>query len=368
MVHYWMRHEVKPGEERVILTPEDVKTLLDKGVQVTVEKSSTRCIADCEYEKVGCTMVESETWYKDAPKDAIIIGLKELPDNDDNLSRKHILFAHCYKTQGGWEQVLSKFVRGKGLLWDLEFLVDENKRRVAAFGRAAGIVGMAVGLLQWCEAKGSKAALGPLSSWKSKQALVDDVSAKIKKVQAETGCEPPSSLVIGALGRCGGGAVWFAEQCGLTATKWDMKETKGGGPFDELLKVDVLINCIYLMQKIPPFITKEMLERPGRTLSVLADVSCDTSNPNNPFPFYNEGTVLTKPTLRVLSEPIMDVVAIDHLPSLIPADASAEYSSAIVTHLLALHEEGPSSPVWDRAEKLYHSMVEGLKATGYKNL
>ena len=281
------------------------------------------------------------------------------------------LDGHCQ----GWEQVLSKFVRGKGLLWDLEFLNDESGRRVAAFGRAAGIVGMAVGLLAWCENKSGK-QLGALSSWKSKQALVDVVKAQIKKVQEENKeQEAPVPLVIGALGRCGGGAVWFAEQCGLTVTKWDMAETKGGGPFNQLLEVDVLINCIYLTAKIPHFLTQEMIERPGRKLSVFCDVSCDTSNPNNPFPIYNghtQGTTLTSPVLRVLEATgdasALDVVAIDHLPSLIPSDSSEEFSEAIVKHIKDLAVGGHASPVWARAEKLMNDRVEELRATGYRNM
>ena len=46
--------------------------------------------------------------------------------------------------------------------------------------------------------------------------------------------------------------------------RWDMAETKAGGPFPEILKHDVFVNCIYLMQKIPPFLTKEMLDTEDR--------------------------------------------------------------------------------------------------------
>jgi hypothetical protein len=41
--------------------------------------------------------------------------------------------------------------------------------------------------------------MGKLSSWKSTQLLVDDVKASIAKVCQEKKCDPPSSLVIGAL-------------------------------------------------------------------------------------------------------------------------------------------------------------------------
>lgn len=45
--------------------------------------------------------------------------------------------------------------------------------------------------------------------------------------------------------------------------RWDMAETSKGGPFPELLDVDILVNCIYLSQKIPPFLTVDMLRAKG---------------------------------------------------------------------------------------------------------
>ena len=59
------------------------------------------------------------------------MGLKELPEDDFTLEHVHVTFAHCYKQQGGWENVLSRWPRGNGLLLDLEFLTDDVGRRVA---------------------------------------------------------------------------------------------------------------------------------------------------------------------------------------------------------------------------------------------
>ena len=72
--------------------------------------------------------------WPDVPQDHIIVGLKELPEESFPLKHTHVQFAHCYKGQGGWEEVLSRFVAGGGTLYDMEFLEDENKRRIAAFG------------------------------------------------------------------------------------------------------------------------------------------------------------------------------------------------------------------------------------------
>eukprot|EP00121_Abeoforma_whisleri_P009550 Awhi_evm1s8784 len=81
--------------------------------------------------------------------------------------------------------------------------------------------------------------------------------------------------------------------------RWDLQETKGGGPFPALLDVDIVINCIYLREKIPPFLTSDMLDQSDRKLSVLVDVSCDYTSPNNPLPVYSQGTTFSDPIVTV---------------------------------------------------------------------
>lgn len=83
--------------------------------------------------------------------------------------------------------------------------------------------------------------------------------------------------------------------------KWDMDETAKGGPFQEILDVDIFVNCIYLSSKIPPFVTHEQINAAGsgRRLRVVVDVSCDTTNPFNPIPIYNINTTFKDPTVPV---------------------------------------------------------------------
>lgn len=83
--------------------------------------------------------------------------------------------------------------------------------------------------------------------------------------------------------------------------KWDLDETAKGGPFQEILDVDIFVNCIYLASKIPSFIDHEQISNAGknRRLSVVVDVSCDTTNPFNPVPIYKVNTTFDKPTVAV---------------------------------------------------------------------
>lgn len=83
--------------------------------------------------------------------------------------------------------------------------------------------------------------------------------------------------------------------------KWDLDETAKGGPFQDILDVDIFVNCIYLSSAIPPFVSPDQLNKAGanRRLSVIVDVSCDTTNPFNPIPVYNINTTFDNPLVAV---------------------------------------------------------------------
>lgn len=157
---------------------------------------------------VGCTLVENNSW-PNAPLTVPIIGLKELPEADTPLPHVHIQFAHCYKQQAGWSSVLARFYKGGGTLYDLEFLEDAQGRRVAAFGYHAGFAGAAAGALAIAAQKKGQ-SLGSLEPFANQAAMVDSIKAALggsgKGVKA---------LVIGALGRCGRGAVDLFREIGL---------------------------------------------------------------------------------------------------------------------------------------------------------
>lgn len=115
---------------------------------------------------------------------------------------------------------------------------------------------------------------------------------------------------------------------------------------------------IYLSSPIPPFLNEETLSSPTRNLSVICDVSCDTTNPHNPIPVYSINTTFTNPTVPVptSSGPPLSVISIDHLPSLLPRESSEAFSSDLLPYLLQLNK-WRSAEVWARAEKLFTEKV-----------
>ncbi|KAK5123898.1 mitochondrial Homoaconitase [Meristemomyces frigidus] len=354
-----VRAETKPLEHRSAITPSIAKKLVDDGYTVNVERSPLSIFPDEEYEGTGAKLVPTGSWT-DAPSDHIIVGLKELPEEDFPLKHTHVQFAHCYKGQGGWQTVLGRFPRGKGTLLDLEFLEDEKGRRVAAFGYHAGFAGAALALMAWAWqlTHGKDELLPGVTPYENEDALIKDVKEAVEKGKAKAG-HLPRVLVIGALGRCGSGAVDLCVKAGLEdILKWDLAETKAKpGPYQEIVESDVFVNCIYLSAKIPPFIDPESLASPKRKLSVVCDVSCDTTNPHNPIPIYDINTTFSEPTVPVKlpsssNDLPLSVISIDHLPSLLPREASEAFSAALLPSLLQL-KDWKNVRVWQQAEKLF---------------
>ncbi|KAH8164747.1 hypothetical protein CIB48_g3508 [Xylaria polymorpha] len=364
-----LRSETKPLERRSPISPATAKVLLDAGYTLNVEHSPGRIYRDEEFASIGTNMVPEGSWIN-APTNSIIVGLKELPEGNDPLKHTHIQFGHCYKNQDGWAAYLSRFARGNGLLYDIEFLTNPDGRRVSAFGYWAGYAGSAIALLAWSHQllqSDPNTLLGPIPLYPSAQDLVSSVKTAVGEALPKNATKPPRIIVIGANGRCGTGAIDLCKAVGIptdSILQWDLAETAPGGPFPEVASSDIFINCVYIgSMAIPPFTTLDALSQPGRNLRVICDVSLDPNNPNNPVPVYKDYTTFSKPTLPVPLEgdgPALSVVSIDHLPSLVAREASDEFSRLLLPSLLTLDQRATEG-VWTRAQKVYEDKVAELR-------
>ena len=344
MTHLWVRAEQRPNEERVGLTPEGAKALIDAGIKVTVEKSSVRAIPLQGYVDAGCDIAAENSWPT-APAEAIIFGLKELPEDGTPLPHRHIMFGHAFKGQHSGKALLERFRQGGGTLYDLEYLVDESGRRVAAFGYWAGYAGAAVTLKCWAAQQRGEIC-GPVGVFKDKDSLIADLSSELFALKAPR----PTAIVIGALGRVGTGAADLLETMGVIVTKWDMAETANCGPFPEILEHDLFLNCIFARPGTPVFVPQSALTEP-RKLTAIGDVACDPDSDYNPVPVYDRATTWDAPALRVAKDPVLDVMAIDNLPSMLPAESSVDYAEQLLPSLLTLGDLG--SGVWGRAKATF---------------
>ncbi|MEV0907900.1 saccharopine dehydrogenase [Streptomyces hokutonensis] len=318
-LHLWLRHETRTTERRAPVVPADVRRLVESGVTLTVEESPQRIFPVEEYEAVGAKPVPAGSWAS-APKDAVILGLKELPDEPAELTNRHIFFGHAYKGQPGATDLLRRFGAGGGALLDLEYLVDDTGRRLAAFGFWAGYLGAALAVLQH---RGRLVA--PLTPT-SKEEL--DGTLRPAAGEAEF-----TALVIGALGRSGRGARAAFGTAGIEPTSWDLAETQD---LDRpaLLAHDVLVNCVLATTPVPPFLRAQDLDDPSRRLRTVSDVTCDVGSPLNVLPVYDRTTEWDAPVRRLHERPPLDLIAIDNLPSLLPKESSTDFSAALLPQLL----------------------------------
>jgi saccharopine dehydrogenase (NAD+, L-lysine-forming) len=349
MTHLWIRAEQRDNEERVGLTPKGARALLDTGLRVTVEHSSVRAIPIDGYIDAGCEIAPENSWPT-APADAIIFGLKELPEDGSPLTHRHILFGHAYKGQPSGQVLLKRFKSGGGTLYDLEYLVTEQGRRVAAFGYWAGYAGAAVSLKCWAAQQRGEFA-GPVSVYHSSSALQSDLNTELSAI----GPNRPTAIVIGALGRVGAGAGDLCTALGISVTKWDMDETASGGPFPEILDHDIFLNCILARPGTPVFVPTSAKTDP-RTLSVIGDIACDPDSDFSPIKVYDRTTTWDVPALRVNDSPPLDVTAIDNLPSMLPVESSEDYASQLLPTLLTL--DALDKGVWERAQATYDNHIE----------
>ncbi len=351
MTHLWVRAEQRPNETRVGLTPEGAAKLIGSGIKVTIEESATRCIPTDRYSDAGANIAAPGTWPK-APTDAIIFGLKELPEDGTPLPHRHIMFGHAFKGQPAGQRLLKRFVSGGGALYDLEYLVDTDNRRVAAFGYWAGYAGAAVALKCWVAQQNGRIA-GPVAPYPSASHLLADLQSQL----VATGAHRPSALIIGALGRVGTGAADLCTVMGVPATLWDMAETTHGGPFPEILAHDIFFNCIFARPGTPVFIPAETRHR-SRRLSVIGDIACDPDSDFSPIKVYERATTWDAPALRVHDMPPLDVTAIDNLPSMLPLESSEDYAEQLLPSLLTLTDL--DSGVWGRAKAMFDQAIAHL--------
>ncbi|MEL6565853.1 MAG: saccharopine dehydrogenase [Pseudomonadota bacterium] len=344
MTHLWVRAEQRDNETRVGLTPEGAAKLMAAGLQVTVEDSDSRCIPTDRYRAAGAQIAPAGAW-PDAPDDAIIFGLKELPEDGTPLPHRHIMFGHAYKGQPAGQTLLRRFQAGGGALYDLEYLVDASGRRVAAFGYWAGYAGAAVALKCWAAQQGGGLA-GAVGSYPSANHMLAELQTEL----VATGTHRPTALIIGALGRVGSGAADLCTAMGVPTTRWDMAETAHGGPFPEVLAHDIFFNCILARPGTPVFVPASALHAPRR-LSVIGDIACDPDSDFSPIKVYDRTTTWQSPALRVHDTPPLDVTAIDNLPSMLPVESSEDYAEQLLPSLLTLPQL--TDGVWARAKASY---------------
>ncbi|CAM0943629.1 unnamed protein product [Alopecurus aequalis] len=134
---------VNMWERRAPLTPSHCARLVLGGGRsrtgvnrIVVQPSTKRIHHDAQYEDAGCEVSD------DLSECGLIIGIKQpklemiLPD------RAYAFFSHTHKAQKENMPLLEKILEEKVSLFDYELIVDDDGKRMLAFGKFAGRAGL----------------------------------------------------------------------------------------------------------------------------------------------------------------------------------------------------------------------------------
>ncbi|MBN2689133.1 MAG: saccharopine dehydrogenase [Gammaproteobacteria bacterium] len=331
MKHIWIRKEYKQDEKRVAITPNDARVLIENGLKITVEEHDDRFFPVEEYSKAGCDIVPGDSW-QNAPSDVYVLGLKELPNVNSPLPGNHVYFAHAFKGQPGSDKLLKRFQQGGGNLYDLEYLTDQDGKRVAAFGFYAGICAVAVGIEIWCKAEnGISPQKISQKYYSSFSYMLDHLEKHLKSVNAI-----PNILVIGPSGRCGKGAISLLDELKLPYTCLDREDRQDVELVQRCIeKSNIIINsvCAHKVGQ-EKLITKERLNRLANNTNIV-DLACEPFSDNNLIDIYDEITTFASPVKAIECDgKNVFLSAIDHIPSYLPKESSEYFSSKLTPCIL----------------------------------
>ena len=334
----YIRSETIQNEHRTPIVPKDIPLLLSYGYIVYVESAHNRIYNDSEYSYNGAIVTEKK-WWDPLFQTAYIVGLKELADTDLIHGHKHIYFSHSYKGQTHAKQVLETFAKNRGVLYDLEYFLDDNNNRVVSFGFYAGVAGCYLGLLQYLHKSTSRKNIPSLHIEAFRHETIEAIFDKKRT--------PLASLriaIVGGGGNCGNGMISILQTLGVKYDIFGKTSDKS-----TLHTYDIVFNCI----KLDPnsnevwFSTTTEFRNP----LLIVDISCDASQSNNPISIYKEETTWENPVFSY--NEFVDIIAISNLPSLLPKESS-DYFSRKCVELFA----DTGSATWEKNKSIFLKHIE----------
>jgi len=390
-----LRENSGKGENRVALTPSDVKWLVKKGIKVEVESSKSRIFKDEQYEKAGARVLDR---FKEA---SLLVGIKPPSVNNIYKEKIYMIFSHTIKGQPENMPLLKGFLRKGVTLIDYEKMTDLEGNRLVYFGRFAGICGLIDSLhylgkkLEWEGIKNPFLIIKPSYKYNSCRDIVKAMTLLNENIRRYGFASRISPFIIGITGhgnvsqgvqeileylqpvevhpRDLGKFVYQSKKYKkkiykIVFLREERFRSKDGHKFyfEEYLKhperfesdmerylpyLNMLILASYWDSCYPRMITKRMVNKLFRRkifrLKFIGDISCDidgcieltykTTTRDNPVFTYN-------PERKKFTDGCEDqgitVLAIDNLPSELPRDSSEDFSKQIRDYVYQIATHG----------------------------
>ncbi|MDP7114410.1 MAG: hypothetical protein QGH45_20735 [Myxococcota bacterium] len=367
-------------ERRTPLTPSHVARLVrDHGLDVAVVGSELRIFPDADYRGAGAAVGSSVAGGQ------VVLGIKEPPLEQVGPGQLYMVFSHTIKGQDYNMPLLGRFLDQGASLVDYERIVDDEGRRLIAFGRFAGIAGCVDtvwSLARRLDALGIAHPLAdarPTHEYATTARAWDAMNALGSQIR-ERGFDPamaPVTIGVIGCGNVGQGAGEVLDRLGavrvapaelgsldpdprvlyrVDLVEQDLYERHDGGPFalqdyydrpgefrcvaDGFLDhLTALVNTAYWAPPYPRAVTRESLRRFADSRSrmlVIGDIACDVQG-------SVEGTVrctdLDQPTF--VYDPVSGaspdgfegrgavVMSVDNLPCELSAEASSTFGEIL---------------------------------------
>jgi len=295
------------------------------------------------------------------------MGVKEVKLNALIDQKTYLFFSHTAKKQPYNRELLQEVVHKGIRLVDYEYLCDEKGIRVVAFGRWAGVVGAYNGLCAYGLDTGA-------FTLKPAHDCYDLEELKQELLKVDLGMQ---RIMVTGGGRVAGGALEILDKAGIRQVEpeaflteefdhavytrldpWHYTRRKDGAAFDfthfiahpemyennilpYAARTDVFIACHFWDPKSPVMLSQEVLAGGELPISLVADISCDIKEPiastirasTIASPFYGYDPSTGKETDPFI-EGVINVMAVDNLPGELPRDASADFGSALMEHVI----------------------------------
>jgi alanine dehydrogenase len=376
-----IREGKTPPDKRVPLVPYQCKQLLKDypDVELFVQPSDVRAIPESQYEKAGAIIRE------DLSNCDLLIGVKEVPEEDLIPGKTYMFFSHTFKKQPYNRSLLRTILEKKISLIDYEVLTTDKGVRILGFGRYAGIVG-AYNTLRAVGIKWGLYDLKPAHTCDG----IGEVHEELKKVVLPDHFK----VVLTGKGRVAGGALEILNRiairkvsseayltnsfdepvfCQLSVSEYNKKADGSSFKKAEFYKnpegfesdfmkyarvSDVYIPCHYWDARAPFIFTREDAKKNDFKIKLVGDISCDIDGPvastlrpstiEDPLYGYDP---TTETEVDFMDPDAIGVMAVDNLPCELPKDASEDFGKELLQNVFPELLSGKRSSIIERARQ-----------------
>lgn len=360
-----IRETKVPEDNRVALTPKHLAELQRSFPQddFVVQASETRAYSDEAYRNAGVQVAEN---VDDCD---ILFGIKEADIRTLIPNKHYFFFGHIAKMQAYNRPLLQTLMAKHITFSDYEYLVDDDSRRVCAFGWWAGIVGVYYTLRGY----GLRHHLYELPQ-PDKHFTLEKLIQALRSVQL-----PPIKMLVTGNGRVSHGAQYLLEA--LNATRLTEEQFLTDGPVNGLSfcavdadhlvarndggafswehftqnptayhsdfmrwarQADVLVCAHFWAPEAPIYLSQENLADPTLRIRFIGDITCDiqgsiqstlrASTHAEPYYDYNPTTGQEEPAFS--NDSNISVMAVDTCPNALALDTSAYFGDMLMQHVL----------------------------------